>query len=79
MKLIEYAQQTSVPPAEFRDRLAQNGLDVSAEIVRRWLKGEQQPGPKTVVAIETATEGQVTRYDLRPDIFGPAPKKWRAA
>lgn len=25
-------------------------------------------------AIETATEGQVTRYDLRPDVFGEAPK-----
>lgn len=24
-------------------------------------------------AVEAATEGQVTRYDLRPDVFGPPP------
>lgn len=24
-------------------------------------------------AIEAATRGQVTRYELRPDVFGPAP------
>ncbi len=26
-----------------------------------------------VLAIEAATHGKVTRYDLRPDVFGPAP------
>lgn len=25
-------------------------------------------------AVENAVEGQVTRYDLRPDVFGEAPK-----
>lgn len=29
--------------------------------------------------IEEATGGEITRHDLRPDIFGPAPKKRRAA
>lgn len=29
--------------------------------------------------IEEATGGEVTRYDLRPDVFGPAPKRKRAA
>lgn len=73
MKLPVYALQTRVPPSQFRDRLAEHGLEVSTEIVRRWLLGMQRPGPKSVKAIEGATQGQVTRYDLRPDIFGPAP------
>lgn len=30
-------------------------------------------------AIETATAGQVTRYDLRPDVFGEAPVAHKAA
>jgi DNA-binding transcriptional regulator YdaS (Cro superfamily) len=30
-------------------------------------------------AIEQATDGAVTRYDLRPDVFGEAPKKRTAA
>lgn len=29
--------------------------------------------PERCIDIETATDGKVTRYDLRPDIFGPAP------
>jgi DNA-binding transcriptional regulator YdaS (Cro superfamily) len=29
--------------------------------------------------IEEATRGAVTRYDLRPDVFGKAPKHERAA
>lgn len=27
-----------------------------------------------VLAIESATDGQVSRYELRPDIYGPAPQ-----
>ena len=30
-------------------------------------------------SIEHLTGGKVTRYDLRPDVFGPDPKKARAA
>lgn len=73
MKLTAYARQTRIAPAEFQERLAKHGLEVSKEIVRRWLKGDQPPGTKTVKAIEAATQGQVTRYDLRPDVFGSAP------
>lgn len=29
--------------------------------------------------IEEATGGEITRYDLRPDVFGPSPKRRRAA
>jgi len=71
LKLATYARQNGVTPAKFRAQLANHGLVVSQEIVRRWLLGEQPPGPKTVTAIESATHGQVTRYDVRPDIFGP--------
>lgn len=30
------------------------------------------------IAIERATDGAVTRYELRPDVFGPAPKASKA-
>ena len=32
-----------------------------------------------VFEIERLTNGKVTRHDMRPDIFGPPPKKRRAA
>ena len=70
MDLPTYARKTGTRPAQFRDKLAEHGLDVSAEIVRRWLLGQQAPGAKSVMAIEAATGGRVKRQHLRPDIFG---------
>lgn len=37
--------------------------------------GNKKAGPKLSNAIERATAGTVTRYELRPDIFWPAPAK----
>lgn len=36
------------------------------------LSGEGKIAPETALKIESATEGRVTRYQLRPDIFGKA-------
>lgn len=40
--------------------------------VWQWLNRNWAPA-EYCRAIESATEGKVTRYDLRPDVFGPAP------
>lgn len=32
---------------------------------------ERKPSPQLALRIEEATGGDVTRHDLRPDIFGP--------
>lgn len=34
--------------------------------------GHKQAGPALANAIEVATDGEVSRQELRPDIFGPA-------
>lgn len=34
--------------------------------------GRRRPDWKYAIRIETATDGRVTRYELRPDIFGKA-------
>ena len=56
---------------------AQNALadavGVSKAFVNQWIKGERPVPPERCRAIEAATDGKVTRYDLRPDIFGAAP------
>ncbi len=41
--------------------------------------GNKQPSAKLANAIHSATRGRVTRHDLRPDVFGPAPEKGEAA
>ena len=40
--------------------------------VAQWLR-RGRVGPTVCIAIETAVGGQVTRYELRPDVFGQPP------
>jgi DNA-binding transcriptional regulator YdaS (Cro superfamily) len=50
-------------------------IGVSQPAVHNWLKGITPVGPRFVIPIEAATGGQVSRYDLRPDIYPPIEKK----
>lgn len=69
MTIIELLQNAL--PAKQAD--AAKLVNVSQPCIHKWMTGKSQPSPKTAVAIERATGGKVTRYDLRPDVFGPAP------
>jgi DNA-binding transcriptional regulator YdaS (Cro superfamily) len=40
--------------------------------IAMWLK-RRTVDPAACIPIETAVGGEVTRYDLRPDVFGPPP------
>lgn len=51
----------------FRRRCSRPVLPWARDYCLKWLSF-------LVEEIEEATAGQVTRYDLRPDIFGPAPE-----
>ena len=46
---------------------------VSYQAVRKWERG-RVPAERCL-DIEKATDGRVTRYDLRPELFGPPPSK----
>lgn len=41
--------------------------------LRQIARGHRKPSHKLARAIESATNGVVTVYDLRPDIFGTSP------
>lgn len=45
----------------------------SPQAVSFWVAGERTISPAYALRVEKATDGKVTRYDLRPDIFGTAP------
>ncbi len=53
------------------------GINTSQQVVSNWLKSGtmQRCAPEFAIPIEKFTANKVTRYDLRPDIFGPAPGK----
>lgn len=46
---------------------------VSQPAIHKWMTGKCKPSAKSVIAIEKATHGRVSRHALRPDVFGPMP------
>lgn len=40
--------------------------------VWNWLHRDKRVPPNKAIPIEVATDGAVTRHDLRPDVFGEA-------
>jgi DNA-binding transcriptional regulator YdaS (Cro superfamily) len=53
------AEQIGVPPA----------------CVSQWVNGVRKVPASRCLAIEQATNGAVTRYELLPEVFGPDPDK----
>lgn len=47
-------------------------LKVSPQAVSKWVRSGRVPAGR-VLAAEAATCGKVTRYQIRPDVFGPLP------
>lgn len=45
-------------------------LGVSQGMVSHWLLGKKRITAERARDIERATAGRITRYDLRPDVFG---------
>lgn len=80
--------ETTSPPASLPiDRLVdlfgtQSALAAKLGIRCASISGWRQRGKVPVercLAIEQATGGKVTRYELRPDVFGEAPNELQAA
>lgn len=54
-------------------------LEVHPSLISQWVTGRRPVAANHVLAIESATDGKVTRHDLRPDVFGAAPAHQAAA
>lgn len=50
-------------------------IGVTPQFVTSLGKGDRPVPPSRCIAIEQATGGLVSRYALRPDVFGEAPDK----
>lgn len=50
-----------------------DALGVTPQQVNQWVNGDRPVPAKHCLAIEGACSSAVTRHDLRPDVFGPAP------
>jgi len=64
-------------PVGGRKALA-DALDVPPAFLYQIATGRRAVPPTLCRDVERATGGAVTRYDLRPDVFGPAPTEQAA-
>lgn len=48
-------------------------LGVSQGLVWQWLNGKTRITAERALDIEQKTSGSVSRYELRPDVFGSSP------
>jgi DNA-binding transcriptional regulator YdaS (Cro superfamily) len=48
-------------------------LKLNAGLVSQWVRRKRPVAAQHCIPIETATGGAVTRYQLRPDVFGAQP------
>jgi DNA-binding transcriptional regulator YdaS (Cro superfamily) len=57
------------------DAVARLAAAVQSKPIYLWqlARGHRRPSPVLALSIERATARAVTRHDLRPDIYGPAP------
>lgn len=45
-------------------------IGVTQSLITHWENGRRRPGPRFARYIEEKTQGELTRADLRPDLFG---------
>lgn len=50
-------------------------IGVTQGLVWQWLDGRQRITAERAIEIEQKTRGEITRHDLRSDLFGKPPKK----
>jgi DNA-binding transcriptional regulator YdaS (Cro superfamily) len=67
MTLADYLANHGISAAELGRR-----LNISRAQIHRYLTGRRRITAERAVQIEHVTEGNVTRHELRPDLFGKA-------
>jgi DNA-binding transcriptional regulator YdaS (Cro superfamily) len=62
-----YLERNRISQQAFADK-----LDVSQSLIHQWIIGRARPTAKMAPRIETATEGEVTREMLFPELYARA-------
>ena len=64
MNILEYMSVNNMTQEQFAEKIGKTQATVS-----HYINGQRSIQAETAVAIEKATEGVVTREELRPDVF----------
>lgn len=72
MDILAYRNSKDLSQAAFAALLTEAGSPASQGLVSQWEAGGVKVPPERWKYIEQITAGEVTRSDLRPDLFAPA-------
>lgn len=75
MNISDYRKSADLSQGDFAKKLTEAGSKASQGLISQWESGAVKVPPDRWNVIEEITGGQVTRHDLRPDVFGPAPNQ----
>lgn len=73
MDILTYRKEQGLSQSAFAGLLTESGSPATQGLISQWEKGAVLVPPERWGVIEQITAGKVSRYDLRPDVFGPAP------
>ena len=68
MDILTYRKEKGLSQAAFAALLTENGSPATQGLVSRWEGGDTIPAERAV-EIERATGGEVSRSELRPDLW----------
>ncbi|HDS1550640.1 TPA: helix-turn-helix domain-containing protein [Stenotrophomonas maltophilia] len=69
MDIASYRQSKGLTQAGLARLLTESGSPATQALISKWETGEVTVPPARWRAIEQLTVGEVTRHDLRPDLF----------
>ncbi|WP_313425959.1 transcriptional regulator [Stenotrophomonas rhizophila] len=69
MDIVTYRQSKGLTQSGFAKLLTESGSPATQALISKWETGEVVVPPPRWQPIERLTEGEVTRGDLRPDLF----------
>ena len=69
MNIAEYLKKHGLSQKRFGDQVG-----ITQGMVWQLLQGTCRTSPETAMRIEAATQGEISRADLRPDLWGEPEK-----
>lgn len=70
MDIATYRAKHELTQTEFAARLTAAGSEATQSLISQWETGGVVIPAERVAKVEEVTNHEVTRYDLRPDLFG---------
>lgn len=73
MNLKTWLEQTGNTQQRLVELLAAEGVTITQGAISQWLTKDRVPADRCLL-LQKVSNGQMTVYALRPDIFGPSEK-----